>query len=148
MPKVSQAKQREALLAETERAEAEAAHATATREAGMKMEAAAAAFISAWDTFSGLIGVEMARQGFNAQKSFPTDIALMHSELSEALEADRKALMDDKLPTYEGRAVELADCVIRILHAQDKHALDSIGALVVMKSLYNLSRPYKHGKEY
>lgn len=148
MPKVSQAKQREAAAVELEKQRLQEIHETATHEARIRMEAAAAAFISAWDTFSGLIGAEMSRQGFNAQKSFPTDIALMHSELSEALEADRKALMDDKLPAYEGRAVELADCVIRILHAQDKHQLDSIGALVVMKSLYNLSRPFKHGKEY
>lgn len=148
MPKVSQAKQREAALEAAQKQAAEDAHAVATHEAKIRMEAAAAAFISAWDTFSGLIGAEMERQGFNAQKSFPTDIALMHSELSESLEADRKALMDDKLPAYEGRAVELADCVIRILHAQAKHSLDSIGALVVMKSLFNLTRPYKHGKEY
>ena len=144
MFKVSSAQRREAEAA----IQAEAEDRKAKELAGMKMEAAAAAFIASWDTFSDLIGVEMARQGFDSPKSFPTDIALMHSELSEALEADRKGLMDDKLPAYEGRAVELADTVIRILHAQRKHSLDSIGALVVMKSLYNLTRPYKHGKEY
>jgi NTP pyrophosphatase (non-canonical NTP hydrolase) len=41
-------------------------------------------------------------------------IALMHSELSEALEAGRKNLMDDHLPQFDGLTVELADCIIRI----------------------------------
>lgn len=40
-------------------------------------------------------------------------IALMHSELSEALEAHRKNLMDDKLPQFHGIDVELVDCIIR-----------------------------------
>ncbi|MGI9505240.1 MAG: hypothetical protein ACR2RE_19545, partial [Geminicoccaceae bacterium] len=32
------------------------------------------------------------------ERNFGEVVALMHSELSEALEADRKGLMDDKLP--------------------------------------------------
>lgn len=47
-------------------------------------------------------------------------IALMHSELSEALEAHRKNLMDDKLPHMHGIDVELVDCIIR--------AMDLLGA--------------------
>lgn len=40
---------------------------------------------------------------------------LIISELSEALEAARKSLMDDKLPHRDGVEVELADTVIRCL---------------------------------
>lgn len=40
-------------------------------------------------------------------------LALVHSELSEALEGDRKNLMDDKLPHRSMFEVELADAVIR-----------------------------------
>jgi len=40
-------------------------------------------------------------------------IALMHSELSEALEGERKNLMDDKLPQYPMAVVELIDEFIR-----------------------------------
>ena len=40
---------------------------------------------------------------------------LMVSELSEALEADRKELFDNKLPQYPGLWVELADTVIRVM---------------------------------
>ena len=43
-------------------------------------------------------------------------IALMHSELSEALEAVRKGRPKDQhLPERDNLTVELADCVIRIM---------------------------------
>lgn len=66
-------------------------------------------------------------------------IALMHSELSEALEADRKGLMDDKLPHRNGLEVELADAVIRILDAAGGLGLD-IGGALVEKLAYNHKR--------
>lgn len=40
--------------------------------------------------------------------------ALMDSEVSEALEAWRKDLMDDKIPTRKGLEVELGDTLIRL----------------------------------
>lgn len=43
-----------------------------------------------------------------------TKIALIHSELSEALEGDRKDLMDDKLPHRKAFDTELVDGIIRI----------------------------------
>lgn len=49
-------------------------------------------------------------------ENFPEKIALVHSELSEALEAHRNGLMDDKLPDRHGVEVELADACIRIFH--------------------------------
>ena len=76
-----------------------------------------------------------------------TLIALMHSELSEALEADRKDLMDDKLTHRSGLEVELADCLIRILDFCGHKDLDIEGA-INEKLAYNRSRPYKHGKNY
>lgn len=48
-------------------------------------------------------------------RSFGQHISLVHSEVSEALEADRKDLNDDKLTEYLGRDVELADVAIRVL---------------------------------
>ena len=70
---------------------------------------------------------------------FPRAIALMHSELSEALEADRKGLMDDKLPHRCGVEVELADCFIRILDTAAALGLDVAGALIE-KNRYNRQR--------
>jgi hypothetical protein len=74
-------------------------------------------------------------------------IALMHSELSEALEADRKDLMDDKIPSRTGTEVEMADAIIRILHFSARKGYDIEGA-VMEKIAYNKTRPYKHGKKY
>ena len=75
-------------------------------------------------------------------------IALMHSELSEALEADRKGIeSDDKIPDFTGVEAELADTVIRILDFSGRHNL-RLGEAIQAKLLFNLSRPYKHGKKY
>lgn len=48
-------------------------------------------------------------------RPFSTFVCLFHSELSEAMEGDRKGLMDDHLPKYPMFQVELADFVIRCL---------------------------------
>jgi hypothetical protein len=42
-------------------------------------------------------------------------IALIHSEISEALEGERNILMDDKLPQYPMPVVEIIDAIIREL---------------------------------
>jgi NTP pyrophosphatase (non-canonical NTP hydrolase) len=82
-------------------------------------------------------------------RQLPECIALMHSELSESLEEVRKPnarafyLGENDKP--EGWAVELADCIIRILDVAAYHKQD-MQALVEMKMKYNETRPYKHGK--
>lgn len=73
------------------------------------------------------------------ERNFGEVVALMHSELSEALEADRKGLMDDKLPHYDARAVEFADCIIRILDTAEALGLDIAGAFIE-KNRYNKTR--------
>jgi hypothetical protein len=55
-------------------------------------------------------------------------IALMHSELSEALEGERKNLMDDKLPHRKMAEVELIDAIIRILDYASAFGYDLDGA--------------------
>jgi NTP pyrophosphatase (non-canonical NTP hydrolase) len=77
-------------------------------------------------------------------------IALMHSELSEALEELRKSGHEGVTKVYwesgkpEGLPIELADTVIRILDfcsANDINLEDAIE----LKMEYNQTRPFMHG---
>ena len=77
--------------------------------------------------------------GEPVKRNFGEVVTLMHSELSEALEADRKSLKDDKLPHRDGREVEFADCIIRILDTAAALGMDLAGALIE-KNRYNKDR--------
>jgi NTP pyrophosphatase (non-canonical NTP hydrolase) len=68
-------------------------------------------------------------------------IALMHSELSEALEA-----MRNHGPQADV-AEELADCCIRIFDYCGARGIDLEKALI-KKMEYNKTRPYRHGKKF
>lgn len=72
-------------------------------------------------------------------------IALMHSELSEAVEGIRKGINDDKLPHRKGEEVEIADCLERIFHYFGSWGHDFQAH--TEKTAYNETRPYKHGKQ-
>lgn len=66
-------------------------------------------------------------------------LCLVHSEVSESMEAARKGLMDDKLPHRKGIEVELADAVIRILDLCGALELDLANA-IAEKLNFNASR--------
>jgi len=68
-------------------------------------------------------------------------IALMHSELSEALEAMRNHA------TKEQVAEELADCCIRIFDYCGARDVD-LEKTLLQKIEYNKTRPYRHGKKF
>jgi len=100
---------------------------------------------------------------------FGTSIALIHSELSEALEevrAGNRIRPGEPTPAVyysgggyvataptacakkpEGYAMELADAVIRIADLCGYMEID-LEAVIREKMEYNATRPYKHGKKF
>lgn len=102
---------------------------------------------TALETQATLISQFMQAQGFWESDNTGEKIALMHSELSEALEADRKNLDAEHIPGFTGVEEELADVIIRILDFAGHHNL-RLGEALSAKITYNLTRPFKHGKAY
>jgi len=95
----------------------------------------------------------VAHGWWEEDRSFGEVIALMHSELSEALEEYRAGrgfteiyYTTDKQGQQkpEGIPIELADEVIRIFDACGRYGID-LNEAVSIKMEYNKSRPYKHG---
>jgi len=66
-------------------------------------------------------------------------LCLIHSEISEAMEGERKNLMDDHLPNRPMAEVELADAVIRIMDYAGRWGYD-IGGAIIDKMEYNKNR--------
>lgn len=69
----------------------------------------------------------------------PAKLALIHSEVSEALEGHRKGLMDDHLPNRTMIEAELADVFIRLADLAGFLEID-LGTVVSEKLAYNASR--------
>lgn len=86
-------------------------------------------------------------KGFG-NRPFDADIALLHSELSEAYEEYRAGhpLTEDRYD--DGKPVgvpsELADVFIRLMDTCARWGVD-IEKAVQEKLEYNLTRPYRHG---
>lgn len=66
-------------------------------------------------------------------------LMLIVSEVAEAMEGERKGLMDDHLPTRPMAEVELADAVIRIMDYAGRFGHD-IGGAIIEKMEYNANR--------
>lgn len=83
-----------------------------------------------------------------AQKTIPEKLALIHSEVSEALEDYRNGFL--KLNIENGKPVgfpsELADIVIRVYDLAGALEID-LDAVLDLKHEYNKTRAYRHGNK-
>lgn len=86
---------------------------------------------------------------YEEPRTFGDRIALMHSELSEALEEFRKpsaSMLYYQESKPEGILAELADVVIRIFdYAGSENQSEEFSRALIDKMLYNLTRPHRHG---
>lgn len=71
-------------------------------------------------------------------------LMLMVSEIGEAMEGERKDMMDDKLPTRKMAEVELADAIIRILDYAGGFGYDVAGAMLEKLEYNDKREDHKH----
>lgn len=119
------------------------------------------AFVNAYEHMAASIHNDNVKKGFwplggrsngldkavEGERNVGEMIALVHSELSEALEAHRKNLTDNKLPQYHGTTVEFADAIIRLMDLGYGMGLP-VAQAIIDKLAYNRTRPFKHGVAY
>jgi len=105
-------------------------------------------FIKAFNGAAKQAHATSVRNGFDKNRNIPESLALIHSEVSEALEADRKDMGESKkLFGVSQFTEELADIVIRVMDLAEAEGCYLSGA-IVRKMQYNESREHLHGNKY
>lgn len=107
----------------------------------------ASSFVDCFERVAECAHRNALEKGFHKNpRSILEEIALMHSELSEALEGARHGNPpDDKIPTFTATEAEYADTVIRIMDSARKRGM-RVGEAIIAKMMFNAGREYMHGK--
>lgn len=93
----------------------------------------------------GFEGPWSVAHGFEEPYNVGEKVALMHSELSKALEYSRKGdPPSDHIINFSGMEEEFADCIIRIMNTAQRLHL-RVAEAMIAKQAFNAARPYKHG---
>lgn len=86
-------------------------------------------------------------EGIKPEIAQAAQIALIHSEVSEALEYIRHGNgMSDHIPGFLGVEEEYADTVIRCMDTSVGHGWAGFAAAIIAKMAFNATRPIRHGK--
>lgn len=106
----------------------------------------AAMFCKLWKDIRKDVAKTTTLKGWTVRERHDAElIALMHSELSEALEGLRYGNNpSDHIPEFSAAEEEFADLIIRMMDMEYTRKWRVAEALIA-KIAYNKTRPYKHG---